>query len=129
MMSAGLESDICGGTLGYIAGRFQRVDLGMRFSGQCVPAFANDFTVSHDDAANHWIGMRAVATALSKLQSALHVHIISGVEIRHLVTYPVTVYLVFLPSSSGSSDICSRLAAASEIRCRRLISSSNSVTS
>ena len=39
--------------------------------------------------------------------------------------------LVFdkLKIKSGNNDICSRLAAASEIRCNRLISSSNSVTS
>ena len=34
-----------------------------------------------------------------------------------------------LPDLLGKNDICSRLAAASEFRCRRLISSSNSVTS
>ena len=92
----------------------------MFFPCPLVPSFADDLVAGDDDTADHRIGVRRIETARRQLQRARHVRTVDRSKGRHGF---------FLPRSSGSRDICSRLAALSEIRCSRLISSSNSVMS
>ncbi len=120
MVGARLQRHVSGRPARGIPGCVQRHDFRVGLAGQRVPAFADDRVVAHDDATHHGIRVSAIATARRELQRARHVRTVGGAEHRQVF---------FLPRSSGSSDICSRLAAVSEMRCRRLISSSNSVMS
>ena len=95
----------------------------MRLARNGVPAFAHDLPVANDDATDHGVRVSAVAAAPREIEGPRHVRPIGIGEVGH------RDYLRLLSSRSGSSDICSRLAAVSEMRCRRLISSSNSVMS
>ena len=120
VMGAGFQRHVSGRAASTVTGFFEGVNFRMRFTGLLVPPFANDFAIAHDDAADHRVRVGAVSTSCRELQRTGHVRTVGRAE--HLQVF-------FLPRSSGSSDICSRLAAASEMRWRRLISSSNSVMS
>ena len=120
MVGTGLERDIGRCSAGRFAGRLKGGDLGMCITGERMPTLAHHFAIPYEDAADHGVGVGAVATTRRQLECPRHVRAIGAVEHRQVF---------FLPRSSGSSDICSRLAAVSEMRCRRLISSSNSVMS
>ena len=119
-MGAGFEREVGDGALGVVSGGAQCVDFGVCFAGLLMLAFANNGSVVDEDAANHRVRVRRVRTARCQLQRTRHMRAVSGG--KHDQVF-------FLPSNSGSSDICSRLAAVSEIRWSRLISSSNSVMS
>ncbi len=121
-MRAGFEADIHRGAFGALTGRFQRVNLGMRLARTLMPTLANDLAGIDDDAAHHRVGTGCILAERRHLQRPGHVRMIGCGERGHAQRF-------FLPSSSGSRDICSRLAAVSEIFCSRLISSSNSVMS
>ena len=122
MVRAGLERDVRGRAF-RVAGRDKRIYFRVFASCLFVPAFTDDVAVAHEHATHYRVGRRAVPAAYGKLQRARHECAVTGGEIRHCR------YRFFLPNRSGSNDICSRLAAASEMRCSLFISSSNSVMS
>ena len=80
MVIAGFEGDIGGGAAGSFTGEAQRMDLGVRFAGALVPAFADDGTIAHDDAADARIGCRRVQPARRQLQGAGHEPVVGGAE-------------------------------------------------
>ena len=120
VMRTRLEGDIGCRPSSKFAGFAKRVDFGVRLTGRLVPAFADDLVVRGNDTTDHRVGMCGIAATRRELQRTRHVRTIQ----RGKHDQPL-----FLPSNSGSKDICSRLAAVSDIFCRRLISSSNSVMS
>lgn len=124
MMCTGLQRYESRRAARLVAGLPQRVDLGVCSACTLVPAFTNNLVVFNQHAADHRVRLCGVTASLGELQRTRHMRVVGCCEVGH-----DQLSLSFLPSKSGSKDICSRLAAASEIFCRRLISSSNSVTS
>lgn len=122
MMGAGLQRDVGSRAVSLFTGSGNSVYFRVRFAGCFMPSFPDDLTAANEHAANHRIRLSRIQPARCKTQCMRHVCAVTWREIGH-------GYFFFLPSNSGNSDICSREAAVSEIRCNRLISSSNSVMS
>src|SRR5581483_11922162 len=61
----------------------QREHFGMRLAGPCMPAFADDSAVLHDDAAHTRIGRGGVQAAPRELERARHVGAVLIVRRRH----------------------------------------------
>ncbi|EXF42540.1 hypothetical protein BAY1663_05062 [Pseudomonas sp. BAY1663] len=80
VVAAGLEGDVGGGATRTFAGLAQRMDLGMRFAGAHVPAFADPLAIGDDDAADPRVGMRRIQALARQLQGAGHPGVIGGVH-------------------------------------------------
>ncbi len=78
MVAARFQRDVSGGAPRPVAGGAQRMDLGVRLAGLLVPAFADDFAVTHQHAADARIGRGRAQAALGQLQRARHHAVVDG---------------------------------------------------
>jgi hypothetical protein len=92
MVAARFKRDIDCGSARLVIGVIQRVHLSMRLAGTVVPALPDHFPLTHNDAPYPRVGMRAVETALRKLEGKAHVVGIIGQAqggwLRRVVTFP-----------------------------------------
>src|SRR5512143_3904295 len=72
MVTAWLQSNVCGSTARCPSCRTQGMHFGMRLAGSLVPAFADDFAVFHQHAADARIGSGRVQATLSQAQRPGH---------------------------------------------------------
>ena len=115
VMRARFERDVGRASPRLCTCRFKRIDFRVRLAGSAMPAFADNLAVLNQDTADPRIGMSRIQATSCQAQGLRHHSEICRSESGH--------GYFFLPRSSGSNDICSRAALASEISCNRLISS------
>ena len=77
MMAAGLQCHVRRGATRLVAGLAQCVHLGVRLTGTGMPAFADDLAITHDDAADSWIGMGGVQAFARQPQGARHEELVA----------------------------------------------------
>jgi len=71
-MTARFEGDEEGGPARRLAGRLERMDLGMRPTVALMPALAHQNGVANDDSADERVGLDEAPTFLGKFERAVH---------------------------------------------------------
>jgi hypothetical protein len=85
MMATGFKRDIGRAPLCFFACVLKRVNLGMRFTGTLMPAFADDLLVAYQNTTHTGIGIGSVKTTLCQLQGTRHITMIVGTEAHQIV--------------------------------------------
>ena len=81
-MRAGFQGDVGGGATRAFASRLEREHLGVRPALALVEAFADDFAIAGDHAADHRVRPRGVGAAFGEPQRARHHGVVDGGEGR-----------------------------------------------
>ena len=79
-MAARLKGDVNGRATRCIAGHLEGVNFSVRLAGTSRPAFANNYSVAHNNATDTRIRGRRQAAKVGQMQRSRHLFVVDGAE-------------------------------------------------